>query len=174
MPYPQSTPDGAILGVSGMAIAKGFGRLGLLTGSLACLVTGGVAAQSAIEISRAVYVERQADAGALRAIEPASSLRKGDRVVLLVEWDSASPGLQQHARGYTVSSAVPRHLSFQGSSDDSLEISADGGRNWGALGSLRVASRLASPEDATHLRWTVAPSRLAKGRGRIAYSAIVR
>ena len=157
-----------------MRIAKGFGRIGLLSGSLFCLASGGVAAQSAIEITRAVYVERLAGGGTMRAIEPASVLRKGDRVVLLVEWAGGSPGLKQTPRGYTISSAVPRHLAFQGSSDDSLQISADGGRSWGVLGNLRVASRLASPEDATHLRWTVAPSRLAKGRGRIAYSAIVR
>lgn len=158
-----------------------IGRIGLLTGSLACLVTGGLAAQSAIEISRAVYVERQSPAsggGTMRAIEPAFTLRKGDRVVLLVEWDTQSPGFAQSARSYTVASAVPRHLAFQGSSHDGYQVSPDGGRNWGALGRMRIAdrdgSRLASPEDVTHLRWTIPASRLAAGRGRIAYSAIVR
>ncbi|MEP2235385.1 MAG: hypothetical protein ABJM58_05350 [Alteripontixanthobacter sp.] len=151
--------------------------MGLLLGSVSCLLTGGLAAQSALSISRAVYIENRAEssaAGTVRAIEPASTLQKGDRVVLLVEWNAASPGLQQTARGYLVSSEVPRHLAFQQSSHDTLEISADGGRSWGRLGTLRIASRLASPEDATHLRWSVAPSRLAKGRGRIAYSALVR
>ena len=157
------------------------GRIALLAGSIACLTTGAVSAASAISISRAVYVERHsagADGGKMRAIEPASVLRKGDRVVLLVEWQTESPGFSQTARGYTVSSAVPRHLVFQSSSNDSYQVSADGGRKWGTLGKMRIfdldGSRLASPEDVTNLRWTIPSSRLVAGNGRIAYSAIVR
>ena len=35
-------------------------------------------------------------------------------------------------------------------------------------------SRMATPEDVTHVRWRVAPATAAQGQGRIAYSAIVR
>ena len=160
-----------------MAKLRGMGRVGLLLGSLSCLAGGGVAAQSALAISRAVYVENRAESGA-RAITPAGQLRRGDRVVLLVEWDSASPGLEQTARGARVESAIPRHLAFRGSSRDSFEISADGGLSWGRLGTMRLrqgnGTRLASPEDATHVRWTLPRTMLAQGRGRIAYSAVVR
>lgn len=154
-------------------------RLGLLLGSLGCLIGGTVAAQSAISITRAVYVETQSSGqNGARSIEPAATLQKGDRVVLLVEWDTESPGLEQNNRGYTVSSEVPRHLAFQSSSNDAYEISTDGGRNWGELGQMRISdrkgARLASPEDVTNLRWNIARSRLAAERGRIAYSAIVR
>ena len=158
-----------------------IGRLGLLLGSLGCLLGGAVVAQSAFSITRAVYVETQSpdhNGSATRAIEPASTLQKGDRVILLVEWEAGSPGLEQKIRGYTVASEIPHHLAFQGSSNDAYQISTDGGRNWGRLGEMHVSerdgARLVSPEDVTNVRWTIARSRLVSGRGRIAYSAIVR
>ena len=56
--------------------------------------------------------------------------------------------------------------------------STDGGRNWGQLGIMRMrdrdGTRLASPEDVTHLRWRVADSEAARGSGRFTYSALVR
>jgi hypothetical protein len=66
---------------------------------------------------------------------------------------------------------MPRTLQFQGSADGSEEVSVDGGRHWGRLGDLRVGSRLATPEDVTHVRWHIATP---APTGQIAYSAIVR
>jgi hypothetical protein len=58
------------------------------------------------------------------------------------------------------------------------EISIDGGRSWGKLGMLMIrdtsGTRLASPEDVTHVRWRIPASVAARGTGTIAYSAIVR
>ena len=151
-------------------------RLGLLAGSLACLMASAALAESAISISKAVFVERaqrSADGSVMRAIEPASELRKGDKVVLVIEWRSV-----KEADSFSVSSAVPRTLAFQRAGADQVEISIDGGRNWGRLGTMRTrdrdGDRLASPEDVTHLRWRVADSDAARGRGRFTYSALVR
>ncbi len=151
-------------------------RIGFVIGSLACFAASGVAAQSASGISRAVYVERTAttpDGERVRTIEPAESLRSGDKVVLMVEWRGRRSG-----DPVTVSSAVPRALSFQRSSSDALEVSVDGGRSWGRLGTMRTADgdgmRLASPEDVTHLRWRFDDGSAAPRAARVTYSAIVR
>lgn len=143
---------------------------------LTCLAASTAMAQSTMETSQAMYVERSIAAGnghTVQMIEPAETLIPGDRVVLIVEWPNAPA-----PRGLTVASAVPRALAFQRSSSDDVEVSTDGGRNWGRLGLMQVvdkgSTRLASPEDVTHLRWRIAPGRAAKGHNRITYSAIVR
>ncbi len=138
-------------------------RFGLGFVAIVCLWAGGAFAHSAVDIGRSVYVERTRDG--VRELEPANALRAGDKVVLVVEWRASAPG-----RPFTVQSAVPRDLAFQRAGDDSVEVSTDGGRNWGELGSLMVGSRLASAEDVTHLRLRVAGER----RGRMTFSAVVR
>jgi hypothetical protein len=139
-------------------------RIGLFAGSLACLLSTAATADEAVDIDRSVYVERHDERG--RALEPATTLRKGDKVVLMVEWRAASG-----SRGFTVESAVPRPLAFQRSGSEAVEVSADGGRSWGRLGALKIGQRVATAEDVTHLRLKVAPQ---AARGRLTYSAIVR
>ncbi len=151
-------------------------RIGMLFGMAAAITASAAQAQSTLETSRAVYVERvanMADGRMMRAIEPAQGLRTGDRVVLMVEWPAtAAPD------GLTVASAIPRALTFQRSSKDGVEISVDGGKNWGKLGQMRIRDgnslRLASPEEVTHLRWRVPAGQRGSGNNRMTYSAIVR
>ena len=143
----------------------------LMFASLSMLAAGGVAAQSAIAIERSVFIERIAkeDGRSVRELEPASTLRKGDSVVLMLEW--IAPGRKD---SFTVSSRVPRDLAFQRSGGHAPQVSVDGGRTWGDLTAMRVGARRASPEDVTHLRWHVSDAQAALGRGMISYSAIVR
>ena len=138
-------------------------RIGLGLGSLLWLAASAAQAEGGIDIDRAVYVERTVEDG--RALEPATTLRRGDKVVLVVAWRAES---KDHR--FTLQSAVPRALAFQRAGHDAVEVSIDGGRNWGELGELKAGTRLASAEDVTHLRLKVAgtPS------GRLTYSAIVR
>lgn len=123
-----------------------------------------VAPTPAVKIDSAVFVERASESN--RVLQPADQLRRGDRVVTVVSWQRAVGG-----GTFTVTNPLPRSLQFQGSADQSEEVSIDGGHHWGHLGDLRIGNRQATPEDVTHVRWhiaTPAPS------GRIAYSAIVR
>lgn len=136
-------------------------KLGL--GGLLGLAGHAAWAGDEVDIGRSVYVERS-EAGA-RAIEPATTLRKGDKVVLVLEWRAGDA-----TRGFTVQSAVPRPLAFQRAGSDAVEVSADNGRSWGRLGSLRHGDRIASAEDVTHLRLRV----VGTPTGRLTYSAIVR
>ena len=122
------------------------------------------AAGSALSITRSVFVETRSDGGL--ALEPATTLASGDKVVLVMQW--SRPGAQQP---FTLASRVPDELAFQRSGDASVEVSIDGGRRWGRLGELRSGQRLASPEDVTHLRWRIAAGDDRRLRS---YSAIVR
>ncbi len=133
-------------------------------GAALCLMASAAAAESTVAIGRSVYVERRDDG--VRALEPATTLKKGDKVVLVLQWRAASPG-----RGFIVESPVPQPLAFQRAGSDAVEVSADHGRSWGRLGDLRIAGRLASAEDVTRLRLRVPASALS---GQMTYSAIVR
>lgn len=136
------------------------------------LAAGATAAQSGVEITRAVFIERKAPVAPGRmalSLEPASTLKRGDVVVLMLEWNS--PGRPD---GFVVSSRVPRDLAFRRSGGMQPQVSTDGGRSWGELGMLRIGQRKATPEDVTHLRWYVSDAEAALGRGMLTYSAIVR
>jgi hypothetical protein len=151
-------------------------RNGVFAALAMCLIAAPATAQAAVVLSSAVFVERvsHTDDGRIeRRVEPASRLAKGDIVVLMVEWRNP-----RFDRGFFVSSPIPATLAFQGSSRDGEQVSVDGGRHWGELGSLTFRDsyglRLASPEDVTNVRWPVSAQEAAQGSGRITYSAVVR
>jgi len=118
-----------------------------------------------VALASKVYVEQVGDSG--RVLQPAARLRPGDRVVTIVTWKREAP----EGGTFTVTNPLPRALLFEGSAEDSQDVSVDGGRTWGRIGTLRLAGRLATPEDVTHVRWRIATP---APQGRIAYSAIVR
>ncbi len=126
------------------------------------------AASPLVALDSAVYVERVVPQKG-RMLQPASTLRRGDRVVYVVSWYRMGG-----QGGFTVTNPLPKKVYYQGSADGREEVSIDGGRNWGRLESMRVGNRLATPEDVTHVRWRVPASEAARGSGQITYSAIVR
>ena len=132
-----------------------------------------VAAQAspAVALDSAVFVERTREdsSGIVRSLEQPGTLRRGDRIVGVVTWYRFGG-----SGGFTVTNALPRGVYYQGSAADEEQVSVDGGRNWGQLGALHLGARLATPEDVTHVRWRVPAASAARGRGRIAYSGIVR
>lgn len=135
--------------------------------SLALAATGaiwGLPAQAAgPQVEGAIYVERSASQE--RVVEPASQLRSGDKVVLLVRWRAAGD-----RDGFVVTTPVPPALAFQRDSSDSVEVSVDGGRTWARFDRLQGAR----PDQATHLRWKIGARQAAQGSGTFAYSALVR
>jgi hypothetical protein len=121
-----------------------------------------------VALNSAVYVERM-EQGNTRHLEPADRMNRGDRVVTVVSWHRMGG-----EGGFTVTNPLPRAIAYQASARDDELVSVDGGRSWGKLSALRVGSRLATPEDVTHVRWRVPADRAAQGHGLIAYSGIVR
>lgn len=133
-------------------------------GVVALGTSGSAKAGSLVRLDSSVFVESQA-AGA-RVLQPARRLAPGDRVVTVLSWHR-----QQGDSSFTVTNPMPRTLAYQGSAAEDEEVSVDGGKTWGRLGTLRIAGRMATPEDVTHVRWRIATSGAS---GKIAYSAIVR
>lgn len=147
-----------------------FDRLGPLRLATILALAAPAAALAAplVTLDSAVFVER-IKPGAVRLLEPARQLNRGDRLVYVVSWQRMGG-----EGGFTVTNPLPRTVYYQRSATGDEEVSVDGGRRWGKLDSLRVGDRVATPEDVTHLRWRVAPAQAARGTGRITYSAIVR
>ncbi|MGB7372782.1 hypothetical protein [Pontixanthobacter sp.] len=148
-------------------------RTAVMTGILGCALASGAALHAQVSLSRAAYVERLSDNGETRSVVPATILRSGDTVILMVSWQA-----DQSRNAFTVSSPIPKHLSFKASASDRQVVSIDGGKNWARLADLTVKdgtqTRRASAEDVTHLRWRIAANTAARGSGKITYSAIVR
>jgi hypothetical protein len=128
-----------------------------------------VLAAPVIATDAAVFVERS-EGDNLRSLERARRLNPGDRVVTIVSWHRKEGG----DGGFTITNPLPRTIAYQESAQDDQEVSVDGGRTWGRLGELSIGARTATPEDVTHMRWRVPATSAARGRGRIAYSGIVR
>ena len=124
-----------------------------------------------VGISRSVYLERaeMRSGRKVRALHPATTLEKGDRVVLMLHWRTS-----RQDRDFIVSSPIPRDLAFRRSGGENAQVSIDGGRSWGELGHLRKGANLATPEDVTHLRWHVTSPRASSGRGTVSFAAVVR
>lgn len=146
----------------------------ITAGLAACLTltaTPALAGPVSVALDSAIYVERSAqqNGGLTRSLQQADQLSRGDRVVTVLTWQK-----QSGIGGFTLTNPVPRKVAYQGSAREDEEVSVDGGRTWGRLGELTLSSRLATPEDVTHVRWHVAPGQAARGQGRIAYSGIVR
>ena len=130
-----------------------------------------------VSVANAVYVEREVSIGngaSARVLEPAQTLRRGDRLVYVVSWRA------QQSRGehLTITNPLPRTIAYERSAGGDEDVSIDGGRNWGKLDALRIRDgavwRYATPQDVTHIRWKVSPQLALAGSGRLTWSGIVR
>lgn len=132
---------------------------------LTCLITAGPA-HAAVSTQSIVFVERvQPDAS--RRLEPAERLNRGDRVITVVNWQRSSG-----TGPFVITNPLPAAVAYQASAWNAQDVSVDGGRTWGRLGTLRIGNRIATPEDVTHIRWRITAR--PRSSGQIAYSAIVR
>ena len=141
-------------------------RFALLASS--ATTSGAALAEAPVALDSAVFVERLSENN-VRSLEPATRLNRGDRVVTVVSWQRL--GRASAPNGFTLVNPLPRAIAYQASAREQEEVSVDGGRSWGRIGALRIGSRLATPEDVTHVRWRLPAT---AGSGRIAYSGIVR
>ena len=132
---------------------------------------------AAVSVANTVYVEREVATGNgtnTRVLEPANTLRRGDRLVYIVSWRAP----QARNERLTITNPLPQTIAYERSSGGDEDVSIDGGRSWGKLAVLRVRDggvwRHATPQDVTHLRWNVPPQLALAGSGQLTWSGIVR
>ena len=129
-----------------------------------------------VQFASDVFIERFQPAPGgrtARILERADQLRPGDRVIFVVNWSGRKDG------GFTVTNPLPRSIAFAGATDETQEVSVDGGRTWGALESLSVRTadgriRPAHTEDVTHLRWRIPVQLALAGTGQMTWRGVVR
>lgn len=99
----------------------------------------------------------------------------GDRLVFGTDYTNTGA---EPVENFVVTNPLPSAVRLADDADPELTVSVDGGKSWGRLADLRVASddgvsRDAQAVDVTHVRWTLAS--VAPGeQGRLEYHAIIR
>jgi hypothetical protein len=109
-----------------------------------------------------------------RVLSTPGQLEQGDSLVFVLRYrnDGITP-----VSDFAVTNPVPQSVRIKPRPD--MQVSVDGGRNWGRLDALQVrtplgGTRRAVADDVTHIRWTVrAPVSPGNG-GQIAYRGTVR
>jgi uncharacterized repeat protein (TIGR01451 family) len=98
----------------------------------------------------------------------------------IVIWLTYKNNGKAPATSFVINNPVPKGLDFTsfGDNSDWGMASADGGKSFGALASLKVTgvdkkSRPATPADVTHLRWTFAKPIAPGAGGTISFYAVV-
>ncbi len=135
-------------------------------------------AQAPVAINASVFVERvQTDINGRerRTLSEAGRLASGDRLLFLLRYRNGGASPMQ---GFAVTNAVPSAIRVD-PSDPAMQVSVDGGHNWGRLDDLTLRTplggmRRATPDDVTHVRWTVKDAVAPGETGRISYRGVVR
>jgi len=99
----------------------------------------------------------------------------GDR--LIFGTDYANSGADA-ITGFVVTNPVHEKVRLASDADPELSVSVDGGKSWGTLAALTVASedgtsRAAEHADVTHVRWVLATVQPGES-GRLEYPVIIR
>jgi uncharacterized repeat protein (TIGR01451 family) len=147
---------------------------------LAPFASGAAAlAATPLQLSSDVFVERQivrADGSKSVVLEPPHLVTPGDNLVFVVKYRNAGATT---ASNFVVTNPLPAAVAFNGTSDGVELVSVDGGKSWGALGSLRIAkadgtTRPAQRTDVTHLKWNLNQPLTAGAEGKLIFRGIVK
>lgn len=146
---------------------------------IAALVSAPLSAANRVSLSSSVFVEKTVteESGRSRIVLVSPELvAPGDRLVFILAYRNLG---QTPASNFVVTNPLPAAVAFQGTPDETAEVSVDGGRNWGPLASLRIRDRdgqlrSARPEDVTHVRWAMKRPIAAGAQGRVSFRGIVR
>jgi uncharacterized repeat protein (TIGR01451 family) len=146
---------------------------------LALTLSSSAFAANEVALQSAVFVEKMvADTdGRSRAIlqEPRVVV-PGDKLVFVLSYHNLG---HAPASNFVVTNPMPGAVAFQAASDQTAQVSVDGGRNWGAISQLRIKEqdgtvRNARPEDVTHVRWALKGAIPVGAQGKLSFRGIVR
>jgi uncharacterized repeat protein (TIGR01451 family) len=132
-----------------------------------------------VTLASHVFVER-VKAGPngkpVTALEEPKLVTPGDRLVFELSYrnQGAKP-----ATSFVITDPIPSAVTFAGSESPGAVYSVDGGRTWGPLAALRVATadgrgRPAGTADVTHVRWNFTQAIPAGAGGKVSFRGVVR
>lgn len=140
-----------------------------------------IAAHAANDVSltSSVFVEKsvpQTDGKTRLVLEEPKVVVPGDRLVFVLAYKNLGG---KPATDFVVTNPMPGAVAYQGSGDAGAVVSIDGGKNWGALPSLKVRKadgtvRAAYPEDVTHVRWAMKAPIPVGAAGKLSFRGVVR
>ena len=136
-------------------------------------------AATPLQLSSDIFVERQvvrADGSKSVVLEEPNLVVPGDNLVFVVKYRNVSAAT---ASNFVVTNPLPAAVAFNGTSDGLEVVSVDGGKNWGILGGLRVATadgsnRPAQQSDVTHIKWNLNQRLTAGAEGKLIFRGIVK
>lgn len=144
----------------------------------ALLAPAAASAADNVSLTSKVLVERVkpgADGKPVTVREEPGVVTPGDKLVVVLSYRNKGA---EPATGFTLTNPIPASVAFTGTEDSSASVSVDGGRSWGALASLKVAtadgtSRPAVAADVTHIRWSFGRPIAAGGGGELSFRGVV-
>jgi uncharacterized repeat protein (TIGR01451 family) len=145
---------------------------------LALLAPVAATAADNVALTSKVFVERVkpgADGKPVTVREEPGVVTPGDRLVFVLRYRNAGA---QPATGFTLTNPIPPSVDFVATDDSTASVSVDGGKTWGALASLKVASangtsRPAVAADVTHIRWSFGQPIAAGSGGELSFRGVV-
>ena len=151
----------------------------ILLALLALLMPAAALAADGVSLVSKVFVERVETTPEGRSVTTRAEpdvVIPGDRLVFVLSYrnDGAEP-----ATDLVLTNPVPDSVVFSGTDDQRAVVSVDGGKTWGALGSLTVvgtdgASRPAEAADVTHIRWSLDRPVPGGAAGELSFRGLVK
>lgn len=150
----------------------------LIAGAAAIPAAATVQAQSPVTLEgdvKAVKTVTDADGNQTTQLVAPDVIVPGDRLLFTTQY--ANNGAEP-ADNFVITNQVPAAVRLAPDASAELTVSVDGGTTWGELSTLTVtdesgATRAATGDDVTHIRWTLAS--IAPGEtGSVEYPAIIR
>ena len=132
-----------------------------------------------IELSSNVFVEKvtqSADGRQTVVLEKPLTVVPGDRLIFILNYRNVG---DRAASDFVVTNPLPSAVAFQETLDGTELVSIDGGQKWGRLNKLRVreadgTSRVAVPEDVTHIRWKLSNDISVGSQGKLTFRGVVK
>jgi uncharacterized repeat protein (TIGR01451 family) len=108
-------------------------------------------------------------------LEEPKLVTPGDKLVFELSYRNQGA---QPATGFVITDPIPSAVTFAGAVSPGAVYSVDGGRTWGPLAALRVAtanggSRPATATDVTTVRWNF-PAIPAGAGGKVSFRGVVK
>ena len=99
----------------------------------------------------------------------------GDKLIFELSYRNVGA---EPATGFVITDPIPASVAFAGGESEGAIFSVDGGRTWGPLAALRVAtangaSRAATAADVTTVRWSF-PAIPAGAGGKVSFRGVVK